>query len=145
MTHKLDRAGYPVSVLHNFSSGPPDVSLITYGGLSRFVPTILQHMAEEEIKVVACIPTAIKPPPWEAIEEVAAESGRVVIAEECSVHWGWGAEITAHLHTALFHKLSKPVCRIGARETVIPAAKELEQAVLPSSRDIEAALSEMLE
>lgn len=145
VTSEVDNFSYPVSVIRNFGSSKPDVTLITYGGLSRFVPSILQHLAEEEIKIVACIPSLIKPPPFEVIEEVAAESGRVVIAEEGSVPWGWGAEIAARLHDSLFHGLSRPVRRIGALPSVIPAARELEQAVLPSSRNIEDALLGMVE
>lgn len=142
---RTDRFGYPVSVIRNYSSGTPDVSLITYGGMSRFVPSVLQHLAEEEIKVVTCIPTLIKPLAFDAIRDVAAESGRVVVAEEGTVQWGWGAELAARLHDSLFHKLSRPVVRVGALDTVIPAARTLEQAVLPSSQDVERALLEAVE
>ncbi len=137
--------GYPVSVIRNYTSGNPDVTLIAYGGISRFVPSIFQHLAEEEIRAVACIPSLIKPLPFELIQELAAESGRVVIVEEGSVQWGWGAELAARLHDSLFDKLKKPVRRIGALETIIPAARTLEQAVLPSGQDIEKALLEMVE
>jgi len=145
VTNQPDERGYPVSVIRNYASGNPDVSLITYGGTSRFVPAIFQNLAAEEVKAVACIPSLIKPPPLPAIEQIASESGRVVIAEEGSVHWGWGAEVAARLHDSLFQRLSKPVRRVGALETVIPAARELEQAVLPCSQDIEKALLEILE
>jgi pyruvate/2-oxoglutarate/acetoin dehydrogenase E1 component len=137
--------GYPVSIVRNYTSGSPDVTLITYGGASRFVPAIFQRLAEEEVRAVACIPTLIKPLPFDLIEEIAAESGRVVIVEEGIVQWGWGAELAARLHDSLFGKLAKPVRRIGAMDTIIPASKTLEQAVLPSSQDIENALLGMME
>ncbi|MGB6429964.1 MAG: transketolase C-terminal domain-containing protein [Candidatus Acidiferrales bacterium] len=143
--NKLGGYGYPVSVIRNYTSGSPDVTLITYGGASRFVPTIFQHLAEEEVRAVACIPALIKPPPFQLIEELVAESGRAVIVEEGIVQWGWGAELAARLHDSLFGKLTKPVRRIGALDTIIPASKTLEQAVLPSSQDIEKALLEMVE
>jgi pyruvate/2-oxoglutarate/acetoin dehydrogenase E1 component len=137
--------GYPVSLIRNYQSDKPDVSLITYGGMSRFVPSILKNLAKEEIRAVACVPTLIKPLPLDVIEEVGAWSGRVVIAEEGTIQWGWGAELAARLHDSLFHKLSKPVRRVGALQTIIPAAKTLEQAVLPCAEDVERALLEMVE
>jgi pyruvate/2-oxoglutarate/acetoin dehydrogenase E1 component len=142
---KSDEFGYPVSMIRNYESGKADVSLITYGGMSRFAPSILQRLAEEEIKVLACVPSLIKPLPISLMEETAAESGRVVVAEEASVAWGWGAELSARLHDSLFRRLHKPVRRVGALAGVIPAARSLEQAVLPSGEDIERALLEILE
>lgn len=140
-----DILGYPVSLVRNYASSKPDVCLITYGGVSRFLPSILSHLAEEEIKVLACVPSLIKPLPIESISDVAAAAGRVVIAEEGTRPWGWGAELAARLHESLFQKLSKPVRRVAALQTIIPASKTLELAVLPSAEYIEKALLEMVE
>jgi acetoin:2,6-dichlorophenolindophenol oxidoreductase subunit beta len=145
ITSRSDQLGYPVAVVRNYEVGRPDVSLVAYGGLSRLVPIVFEHLAQEEVRAVACVPSLIKPAPFEIIEEIAGESGRVVVAEENPVSWGWGAEIAARLHNSLFRKLSRPVCRIGALQTVIPAARELEQMVLPSSESIENALMDMVE
>jgi len=137
--------GYPISLLRNYASGKPDVCLITYGGVSRFVPSILGHLADEEIKVVACVPSLIKPLPTKLMCEIVAEASRVVIAEEGTGQWGWGAELAARLHESLFHKLCKPVRRIAALQTIIPASKTLELTVLPTAENIEHALLEMVE
>jgi acetoin:2,6-dichlorophenolindophenol oxidoreductase subunit beta len=145
VTSRLDRWDYPVAVVRNYESGQPDVTLVAYGGLSRLVPTVFEHLAKEEVRAVACLPSLIKPAPFEIIAEIAGETGRVVVAEENPVSWGWGAEIAVQLHNSLFGKLSRPVSRIGALETVIPAARELEQVVLPSGESIEKALLDMLE
>jgi pyruvate/2-oxoglutarate/acetoin dehydrogenase E1 component len=139
-----DEFGYPAALVRNYDSGYPDVTLITYGGMTRFVVSALQRMAEEEIKVLACIPTLIKPLPFDLLRSTAAESGRVVVAEEGSLHWGWGAEISARVQESLFGRLRAAVRRVGAVDIVIPAARSLERAVLPTDTDIENAIFEVL-
>jgi pyruvate/2-oxoglutarate/acetoin dehydrogenase E1 component len=140
----VDAHSYPANVIRNYSSGQADVALIMYGGLTRFLAAILQNMAAEEIKVVACVPTLIKPLPLDLIGSAASEAGRVVIAEEGGGSWGWGAEIAARLQETMFGKLRAPVRRVGAADIIIPAARQLEQAVLPSSGEIEKAIFEVL-
>jgi len=141
----LDISGYPISVVRNYSSGKPDVSLFTYGGMTRFLPSILSRLAQEELKIVACVPSLIKPLPTDFMGDIAAAAGRVVIAEEGTGQWGWGAELSARFQELLFNKLSKPIRRIAALQTIIPASKTLELAVLPSAENIEQALLEMVE
>ena len=140
-----DRFGYPFVSLRNYRFGQPDVTLITYGGTSRFLVSALKHMTAEEIRVLACVPALIKPLDFAALRNAAGESGRVVVAEEGGMSWGWGAEIAARLQESLFGKLHAPVRRVAAVDIAIPAARELEQAVLPSAEDIERALIEVMQ
>jgi pyruvate/2-oxoglutarate/acetoin dehydrogenase E1 component len=140
-----DALGYPLVLMRNYSSGRPDVTLITYAGMTRFLVPVLQRMAEEEINVIACIPTLIKPLPFDSLRIAAEESGRVVVAEEGGTPWGWGAEVAARMQEALFGKLRAAVRRVGAVDVAIPAAKQLEQAVLPSAAGIEQALFEVMQ
>jgi len=139
-----DELGYPAALVRNYDSGYPDVTLITYGGMTRFVVSVLQRMAEEEIKVLACVPTLIKPLPFDLLRSAADRSGRVVVAEEGGLHWGWGAEIAARMQESLFGRLRAAVRRVGAVDIVIPAARTLERAVLPADTDIEKAILEVL-
>jgi pyruvate/2-oxoglutarate/acetoin dehydrogenase E1 component len=141
----MDDSGYPVGLIRNYRSGSPDVTLIAYGGMTRFLLPLLQRMAAEEIKVLACVPTLIKPFPFSLLCRAAKESGRVVIAEEGCLSWGWGAELAARLHEALFRELRAPVRRVAAADIAIPAAPALERAVLPDDSDIESALVEVLQ
>jgi acetoin:2,6-dichlorophenolindophenol oxidoreductase subunit beta len=140
----LDGLGYPVALVRNYHSGSPDVTLITYGGMTRFVVSVLQRMVEEEIKVLACVPTLIKPLAFDLLRSAAEESGRVVVAEEGCLHWGWGAEIAARMQESLFGRLRAAVRRVGAVDIAIPAARTLERAVLPDGSDIENAIFEVL-
>jgi pyruvate/2-oxoglutarate/acetoin dehydrogenase E1 component len=139
-----DGVGYPVAMLRNYHSGSPDVTLITYGGMSRFAVSLLHRMTEEEINVLACVPTLIKPLPFDLLRSAAEETGRVVVAEEGCLQWGWGAEIAARMHESLFGRLRAAVRRVAAVDIAIPAARTLERAVLPTDTDIENAIFEVL-
>ncbi|HEY6446937.1 MAG TPA: transketolase C-terminal domain-containing protein [Acidobacteriaceae bacterium] len=141
----LDDRGYPAALLRNYDAGTPDVTLLAYGGMSRLLAPFLQRMAEEEIRILACIPTLIKPLPFEVLCRAASESGRVVVAEEGGLSWGWGAEIAARLHKTLFKELRAPVTRVGAADLAIPSARALERAVLPDEAAMESAVVEVLQ
>jgi len=140
-----DGLGYPAAMVRNYRSGSPDLTLITYGGMTRLLAPLLQRMAAEEIKILACVPTLIKPLPFDLLRSAAEESGRVVVAEEGGRQWGWGAEIAARMQESLFGRLRAAVRRVAAVDIAIPAARTLERAVLPADTDIENAIFEVLE
>jgi len=141
----VDRSGYPVALARNYGDGAaPDVTVIAYGGMSRLLIPLLTEMAAEEIRVLACLPACISPLDAAPLAWAAAQSGRVLVAEESPVAFGWGAEVAAQLHAQVGDHLHAPVVRIGAAPTVIPAAKALEDAVLPSQAMLTAALFDLL-
>lgn len=139
-----DGFDYPAAMVRNYRSGSSDVTLITYGGMTRLLVCLLQRMAEEEINILACVPTLIKPLPFDLLQSAAEASGRVVIAEEGCLQWGWGAEIAARMQQSLFGRLRAPIRRVGAVDVAIPSARTLESAVLPNATDIENAVFEVL-
>ena len=71
-------------------------------------------------------------------------SDHVIIVEESSEGFNWSSEITAQLQMRLWGKLKSPIHRITSKNTVIPAAKSLEEIYLPSSEVIEKAIVEVL-
>ncbi len=121
----------------------PDLTVITYGGVSRLLVPLLERMADEEIRVLACLPACISPLDEAPLVQAATASGRVLIVEESQAAFGWGAEVAARLHALVGDRLHTPVARIGAAPTVIPAAKPLEDAVLPSLPMLEQALYDL--
>jgi pyruvate/2-oxoglutarate/acetoin dehydrogenase E1 component len=135
----------PVIRLRNYPQWQiPDVTLIAYGGSSLWVHEILKRMRHEEIRVLALLPSRIKPLDMEPVLNAVRESGRLIILEEGTGQWGWGAEIAASVHLHLWDNLRSPVRRIGAAGTIVPAAKPLEDAYLPSVAKIEQVVYEVL-
>lgn len=140
-----DASGYPVVTVRNAAPGlPADVTIVAYGGMSRLLVPLLAEFAAEEIRIVACLPGCISPLDMAPIAACAAESGRVLVVEESQAAFGWGAEVAAQLHALVGQQLVTPVRRLGAAPTVIPAARALEEQVLPSAATITAAVLDLL-
>lgn len=141
----MDVHGYPVVTLANFPAGAkPDVTVIAYGGISRLLAPLLARLAGEEIRVLACLPSCISPLDSAPLAAAAVQSGRLLVVEESPVAFGWGAEVAAQVSALAGSGLHAPVQRLGAAPTVIPAAKPLEEQLLPSEAAIEAAIYGLL-
>jgi len=141
---KQGRYPYATAVVRNYVGGAPDVAVIAYGGTSLMVHALMSRFADDEIRVVACFPTQVQPLAIDDILPVAAEARRVVVVEEGTKSFGWGAEVAATLQDRLWGILERPVCRVAARDTIIPAARSLEDSVLPSLDDIERSVHGLL-
>jgi pyruvate/2-oxoglutarate/acetoin dehydrogenase E1 component len=140
-----DAYGYPVVTLTNYAPGEiPDVTVIAYGGMSRLVAPVLARFASEEIRVQACLPSCISPLDAEPLVQAVVQCGRVLILEESPTAFGWGAEVAAQIYRRAGSRLHTPVRRLGAAPTIIPAAKLLEEQVLPSTAALEVAILELL-
>ncbi|MBK8799640.1 MAG: hypothetical protein IPM07_26545 [Anaerolineales bacterium] len=145
MTERADRFAYPVALARNYGEGEtPDVTVIAYGGMSRLLVPLLERLAGEEIRLLVCLPSCISPLDAAPLVEAARQSGRVLVVEEGPVAFGWGAEVAAQVSVQAADRLLAPVARLGAAPTVIPAAKTLEETVLPSASSIEAAIFELI-
>ena len=118
-----------------------DVVLIAYGGMAPIaLEAAYQAFMEDEVAVACLFPSQIKPLPWQTILDVVAATPRLLVAEESVEYAGWGAELTARLSTS---RRRVDVTRVGAREFVIPSAKELESQVVPGPRDLVRAIRQL--
>jgi len=122
----------------------PDVLIITYGGLSSLIENILVNMRNDEINLICCLPSLISSVPLSTIINLVKSCGRVIIIEEGAGPFGWGAEVSAMIYEYAFNTLLKPIRRIMALDSVIPASRQLEEFVLPNTEVIEAAIEGML-
>ena len=68
---------------------------------------------------------------------------RVIVAHEDSLSWGYGAEIAARISSELFEHLDAPVRRVGALDTFVAYAPQLEDAILPQVGDVLEAITEV--
>lgn len=137
--------GYPTIMLRNYTSTEqPDVTVIAYGGMSYLLAPLLARLVEEEIRVLACLPGCLSPLDEAPLLDAARATGRVVVVEENSADFGWGAEVAARIYDACYAQLRAPVRRLGAAPTVIPAAKSLEDAALVSEESLLSAIMEVL-
>jgi 2-oxoisovalerate dehydrogenase E1 component len=73
------------------------------------------------------------------------KTGKVMVLHEAPVFGGLGGEIVAQIADSVFEYLDAPVKRIGARNTFVPFAGNLENAVLPSVEQVHDGLLELLQ
>ena len=85
----------------------------------------------------------LSPYDWNAITESVKKTSRVIVAHEDSLSWGYGAEIAARLANELFEYLDAPVRRVAALDSFVAYAPQLEDAILPQSSDVLAAIVEL--
>ena len=85
----------------------------------------------------------LSPYDFDAIATSVRKTGRVIVAHEDSLSWGYGAEIAARIASDLFEHLDAPVRRIGALDTFVGYNPVLEDTILPQVSTIVAALREL--
>ena len=117
------------------------VSIITYG---YGVQWAKQYLAEHpEISADILDLRTLLPFDKEAIAETVKKTNKAIILHEDSLTGGIGAEISAFISDDLFAYLDAPVKRVGALDTPIPFAPQLEENFLPKAR-FEEALNALL-
>jgi 2-oxoisovalerate dehydrogenase E1 component len=120
-----------------------DVTLVTFGALvHRSLVAAKQVSAESGIETDVLDLRTLSPYDWDAIAESVKRTGRVVVAHEDSISWGYGAEIAARIAGELFEHLDAPVKRVGALDTFVGYNPALEDAILPQVATVAAALRE---
>ncbi|MGD0497289.1 MAG: transketolase C-terminal domain-containing protein [Bryobacteraceae bacterium] len=129
--------GYPVVVLSNFDGVDADVTLVTYGGMSRRLLPMLVRLAEQEIRVRCAIPSLINrlSAGW-LVETTANTTAGCVIWEEGTASFDWGAEVAATLYGAAGAN-APPIRRCAAAPTIVPANRTLEALAAPEPERVE--------
>ena len=117
-----------------------DVVVVTWGALVQRTLLAAQQAEQEGISVGVLDLRTIAPYDWNAIAAAVNQTHRVVIAHEDQVTCGFGAEIAARIAQELFTVLDAPVRRVGALDTPVAYAPEMEEAILPQSADVLAAI-----
>jgi pyruvate/2-oxoglutarate/acetoin dehydrogenase E1 component len=116
---------------------------VTIVALSRLVHDALEAaelLSAEGIEAEVVDPRTLVPLDLETIVWSVGRTHRLVVAHEAVVHGGFGAEIAAQVQTAAFDHLDAPIVRVGAPFSPVPLSPPLEDAYLPGTEDILAAV-----
>jgi 2-oxoisovalerate dehydrogenase E1 component len=121
-----------------------DVVIVTWGALVQR-SLVAAQMAEKNGHSVGVIDLrTILPYDFEAIAEAVKRTSRVIVAHEDQLTCGFGAEIAARISEDLFEYLDAPVTRVGAMDTPVAYAPELEEAILPQTDDLLKAIAKVI-
>lgn len=121
-----------------------DVSVITFGALVERSNQAAKKLEQQGISVEIIDLRTLVPYDWEAIAETVRKTSRVIVAHEDPISYGYGAEIAARISDELFEFLDAPVRRVGATDTFVGYAPQLEDYILPQSEDVEKAVIDLM-
>jgi 2-oxoisovalerate dehydrogenase E1 component len=121
------------------------VSIITYGAVVHRSEVAAAALERDGLSVEIIDLRSLSPYDWEAIAATVRKTHRVIVAYEDMMSWGYGSEIAARIAEELFEELDAPVKRVAAQDTFCAYQPKLEDAILPQTDDITAAVHRLLE
>jgi 2-oxoisovalerate dehydrogenase E1 component len=121
-----------------------DVSIITFGALVERSNQAAKRLEQQGVSVEIIDLRTLVPYDWEAIAESVKKTSRVIVAHEDPLSFGYGAEIAARISDELFEYLDAPVRRVGATDTFVGYAPQVEDYILPQSEDVEKAVRDLM-
>lgn len=119
------------------------VSVITFGAMVHKALHAAEDLAKEGIEVEVLDLRSLRPYDTEAIKATVQKTGRVLVLNEATLMGSVAGEYASFISEHCFEHLDAPVLRMGALETPIPYAPELEQVMLPNHEKIVAALKKL--
>ena len=121
-----------------------DVTIVTFGALVERSNQAAKRLEQQGVSVEIIDLRTLVPYDWEAIAESVKKTSRVIVAHEDPLSYGYGAEIAARISDELFEYLDAPVKRVGATDTFVAYAPQVEDFILPQSDDVEKAVQELM-
>jgi 2-oxoisovalerate dehydrogenase E1 component len=122
-----------------------DVSIITYGAFVHRAEVAAAQLEREGFSAEIIDLRSLSPYDWQAIATTVRKTHRVIVAYEDMLSWGYGAEIAARIADELFDELDAPVKRVAAMDTFCAYQPTLEDAILPQSSHVVAAVKQLLD
>ncbi len=114
-----------------------DLTVVTAGALVKRSLDAARLASEEhglEAEVIDL--RSLSPFDMETIATSVKKTNKVLVAHEDSLSWGVGSEIVARIADELFPWLDGPVRRVASLDTWVAYAPQLENAILPQTKDV---------
>jgi pyruvate dehydrogenase E1 component beta subunit len=121
-----------------------DVSLVTYGGSLGKTLAAAEELAREGIEAEVVDLRSLRPLDTDTILASVERTHRALIVDEGWRTGGLSAEIGTQIMEGAFDSLDAPVARVCGAEVPMPYAKHLEDASMPQTATIVAAVRAML-
>ena len=110
-----------------------DVTLVSYSGMVRVAEESAAKLAEKDISAEVIDLRTLSPFDLETVVRSVRKTNRVAVIEETWKTGGFSGTIASDIQEAAFDDLDGPVLRINAPDVPAPYARNIEQAMIPSS------------
>ncbi len=120
------------------------VSVFAYGGCLPKAMQAAAELAEAGIDVEVVDLRVLRPLDTEAIAASVRKTHRAVVVDEGWKSGSLAAEVVARIVEDCFYDLDAPPVRVCSAEVPIPYARHMEEAALPQTAKIVAAVKELL-
>lgn len=121
-----------------------DLSIISYGRQVYDAVQAAEKLEAEGVSAEVIDLRSLYPLDKELIGQTIAKTHKAIIITEEVKRGGFGGELSAIIAEEYFDYLDAPVARIGALDTPVPFAPNLEAYYIPNALDILAAARKML-
>ena len=121
-----------------------DLTIVAWGYAVHLALEAARQLETQGRSVEVIDLRSIAPLDEELIARSVRKTSRVLVAHEDSLTMGFGAEVAARIGQDCFKYLDAPVGRIGAQDSFVPTAANLELLVLPSAAGIRTTAEELL-
>jgi len=121
-----------------------DISLITYGGSLFKTLEAAEELAKENIDAEVIDLRSLRPLDMETIIASVRKTHRALIVDEGWKSGSLAAEIGMRLAEKAFYELDAPLARVCSEEFPIPYSQHLEEAAIPQTPKIVAAVKTLL-
>jgi pyruvate dehydrogenase E1 component beta subunit len=120
------------------------VTVVAYGAMADIAEEAIQKSFDiDEILCEFVVPSQLAPLRIAPIVESVRRTGRLLVAEEGTVPWGFGAEVITRVVEEVTDQAVRAV-RVGAYSLPVPNARPAEEQVLPDVDRVVTALRELV-
>ncbi len=119
------------------------LTIVTYGALVERASRAAKALVDQGIDAEVIDLRTLNPFDWDTVSDSVRRTGKVLVAHEDTLSWGYGAELEARIGDRLFEHLDAPVRRVGALDTWVAYEPGVESATLPQVDDLERAIAEL--
>ena len=120
-----------------------DISLLTFGTTCLQALEAAEILEAEGVSVEVIDLRSLAPYDKGAILDTVRKTGRLLILHEARKRGGLAGEFATIVAEEAFEHLDAPIRRVAAPDTPMPMSPPLEEAYLPSTADVVAALREL--
>jgi 2-oxoisovalerate dehydrogenase E1 component len=121
-----------------------DATVVAWGMTVLMANEAADLLAKEGYSIEVIDLRTIVPLDFATVLQSIQKTGKLLIAHEAARNGGFGAELAARAGEEAFLFLDAPIVRVASKDCPVPYCKDLEEEVLPQTKDVEAALRRLL-